>query len=179
MEGKEYDRAIYFSNKLMAVKKDEKWGFINPSTGEQIKDFIYTYVYDYKDGLIEVQRGGKKGLLDITGKEIVPCIYGLIFIRSKDGLIEVHRGGKEGLLDITGKEIVPCIYDEVGACYEGYITLEKDGEEEEYIKKDGTKYSGEAAKEIKKFIEDIKEKERKRVRIIYRDCVDEELRRRY
>ena len=50
-------------------------------------------------------------MLDLTGKEIIPCKYQLIVFHRD--YLGVRLNGKEGAFDLTGKEIVPCKYDGV------------------------------------------------------------------
>lgn len=65
-------------------------------------------------GYYRVSRNGKKGICDITGKEIIsPDKYDDIYFVEEEG----HGGwycvsinSAEGALDITGREIIPCKY---------------------------------------------------------------------
>ena len=73
--------------------------------------FSGTYHSGNIDGgnLIYVERGGKFGAIDTTGKEIISPKYDSIE-GIAGNLIYVQRGGKIGAIDITGQEIVPLIY---------------------------------------------------------------------
>ena len=90
--------------------------------------------------------GGKWGVVDIQGKELVPCIYdsvedgSMIQSESNDSLLfAVNRGGTRGKLGnctggkwglfLNGKEVVACQYDEApNFCYENQtIDLHIDG----------------------------------------------------
>lgn len=77
-------------------------------------EIVACYKYDYCHyiggygftGNIYVEKGDKKGLCNLTGKEIIPCRYDEC---SSSGRIELN--GKKGYYD--GYERVPCIYDDV------------------------------------------------------------------
>jgi hypothetical protein len=86
-------------------------------------------------GLAEVYRDGKHGVIDSTGKEVLPCVYQTVFdvleLREtrkrpdkkgaaggaatappapQDALFQVERGNLWGLYDGTGKELIPVQY---------------------------------------------------------------------
>ena len=94
------------------VKKNGKWGLINPLTGVIVCDFIYDD--------ISLTEG-----YDVYGNhEIV-----------------VYSNGLCGKIDSDGKIVLPIIYDEIGSCgrvkYQGLWGLVKDGKQTipcEYIK---------------------------------------------
>ena len=58
-----------------------------------------------------VEKNGKRGYIDKTGSEVVPCKYDKAFGFS-EGLAKVKKSGKYGFIDKTGREVVPFIYDE-------------------------------------------------------------------
>ena len=62
-------------------------------------------------GLVLFKKDGKLGLIDQTGKEIIPPIYDEVGSFNQQGLALVKKNGKRGLIDTTGKEIIPLIYD--------------------------------------------------------------------
>lgn len=57
-------------------------------------------------GLIFVVQNGLYGLMDSTGKLIVPCEYGYIEPFT-NGMTLVRKDGKIGFIDTTGKLVVP------------------------------------------------------------------------
>jgi hypothetical protein len=63
-----------------------------------------------------VKKKDKHGLLNMSFKEIVPCIYDNITVNDKSGFIELFKDGKYGLANNRGKIILECIYDEVKLC---------------------------------------------------------------
>ena len=74
----------------------------------------------FADGrrFFEVRRKGEygdddiAGLVDETGKEILPCKYekGLLYFYEAQKLIFAKKKKKEGVFDLNGKPIVKCAY---------------------------------------------------------------------
>lgn len=99
------------SSNYILVKKNGKWGFINPLTGVIVCDFIYDDISLTEDYVNE------------------------------SGEIVVYSNGLCGKIDGDGNIVLPIIYDEIGSCgrvkYQGLWGLIKDGEQIipcEYIK---------------------------------------------
>lgn len=126
-----FDLISSFNDGLCAVKKDNKYGFID-FAGNYLKTPEYDMVYDFYNGyslvyLIPEYRFSKKGtygFIDTNGTIVIPCVldYDYIFGVEND-LIIVYKGslsklgkptiGKYGLLNIKGEELTKCIYDEI------------------------------------------------------------------
>ena len=99
----------------------------------------YDTVYPFQDGVALVILNNKCGLVDKTGKEIVPCIYDSVGYEEHDiyyfteDMIPISSGGtfvadlgipyyegsKYGFLDKTGKEVITPKYDLVGHFSDG------------------------------------------------------------
>ncbi len=77
------------------------------------------YVGSFNDGLASVELNGKYGLIDKTGKIVIPCVYENYNIEFSEGLAAVKINGKFGFIDKAGKLSIPCIYDGVGSFSEG------------------------------------------------------------
>jgi hypothetical protein len=54
---------------------------------------------------------GKMGYADITGKEVIPCVYDLCFDFKPSGLAKVVKDGFMGVVDNTGKIVVPFYFE--------------------------------------------------------------------
>ena len=127
-----YDGAGNFKDGLAKVSKSGKYGFIDKS-GKAVIPLIYDDVLDYDDvvdeihekddndrayfeeGLLKVRKDDKCGLIDRSGKVVIPIIYDDIYNSAKrfyfnDGLAKVSKDGKCGLIDKSGNLVVPCIY---------------------------------------------------------------------
>ena len=136
-----YDEVLpYFQGNICKVKNDDKYGFINIAgkeiipckyediafvlgdslkLGESLKIDVESLVYDdCLDSLLRVKLENKYGLINLAGKEIIPCKYDNLilfddFIPST-GTIKAKLENKYGLIELrTGKEIIPCKYDDL------------------------------------------------------------------
>ena len=87
----------------------------------------YDRIYDFEDGLARVKTNNKWGLIDKTGKEIIPLKYDGIDNFSKDGLAKVTLNGKDGFIDKTGKEIIPVKYDYIDDLKDELVRVQLDG----------------------------------------------------
>ena len=74
-------------------------------------------------GVGDYESGFKYGLIDTTGKEVLPCIYdeigGNMYELRDYSAIKIEKDGKFGYVDTTGKIIIPCVYNE--AEIHGYV----------------------------------------------------------
>lgn len=107
---------------LLEVKYKGKHGVCN-SRGAEIISPIYEYISSYNNLLFEVKSpyiyadnswkaigGNKYGLIDNTGKIILPVEYDSVF-ELKNGFAEVVKDGKRGYINSEGKLIIQCKYD--------------------------------------------------------------------
>ena len=108
----EYDWISELSDGLIAVKKGDKWGYLNVN-GEVVIPckYIYEWAGLFSDGLAPVKKNGNWGYMNKKGKIVIPCIYEDACPFS-EGLSKVKRNGKWGFIDKMGKEVIPCIYDD-------------------------------------------------------------------
>jgi hypothetical protein len=86
----------------------------------------YYYVSDFSKGLARVIKDGKIGLIDTTGKEIVPCEYDRVDEFLKEFAC-VKKYGKWGFIDKKGKAVIPCKYDDVDNFSKGLARVKKNG----------------------------------------------------
>jgi len=149
-----YENASPFSEGLACVQRNGKYGFIDKngkeaipfnynmtSEGDDVKESTGFYkglavmrVNDGSGSAYSWDAEGKCGVIDKTGKVIIPFTYSNIapfengFIYSnfdpKNGGDKFHNQ-KWGLLDKTGKEITPCIYDNMPIYSEGLASVSK------------------------------------------------------
>jgi len=140
----------HFTEGLAEVRLNGKRGFINQQ-GNIVIDLKYDWTEGFLKGFTRVAIGGthielggiigaKWGIIDNTGKEIVPPIkYDWLdnfvngFARVNIGVKTneqgnvVIAGGKFGLIDTTGKEIVPPEYDYIFHFSEGLAKVNVGG----------------------------------------------------
>ena len=103
-----------FWDDYISVSKGDNCGYYSPE-GNAITQCIYDgcrYGNDSESGIHIVIKSEKYGVVDFKNrKEILPCIYDVIYSTYDDRLFMVRRNGKYGFFDIDGKEILPCTYD--------------------------------------------------------------------
>ena len=88
------------------------------------------------DGLYEICRNGKWGVIDDQLNQVIPNKYESIWSFDKNDLIMVRIDSHLGLVNKQGIEQVPPIYDHITLNKDGYYTVKHDGREFR-IDKDG------------------------------------------
>lgn len=88
------------------------------------------------DGLYEICRNGKWGVIDDQLNQVIPNKYDCIWSFDKNDLIEVRIDSHYGLVNKQGIEQVPPIYDHIALNEDGYYTVKQNGCESR-IDKDG------------------------------------------
>lgn len=118
-----------FCCELAAVRKNNKWGYINKS-GQIMMPFIYDRAYDFLDGRAIVMNGNilkgcKYGVIDTSGKTIVPVIYEELS-RLGTFLFKAKINGKYGLLNMDGEVVVSFDYNDIDKIENRFIKVVKD-----------------------------------------------------
>ncbi len=74
----------------------------------------YDVVREPKNGYMQVKAFGKCGLIDMTGREVVPCQYDTIYGENyfASGYVYVVKDGKVGYVDRNGNETTEFKYSE-------------------------------------------------------------------
>ena len=122
----EFGSAGGFSDGLLAVGKEGKWGFIDKN-GKVIVPLQYDGVYTFSEGLALVVKDTKYGYVDKTGNEVITPTYANAWSFS-EGLAGVRTGsyslsGRTGFIDKTGKVVIPLEYDMVSKFSEGFAVV--------------------------------------------------------
>jgi hypothetical protein len=111
LEGK-YDNVWDAAEGLAAVKKDDKWGFVDTS-GTVVIPIQFDDPATFKQGYTQVRKEGKAGVIDKKGTVLVPFQYDYIGSYN-DGVFSARDfNNKYGFIDSAGKIIIPFEYDEV------------------------------------------------------------------
>ena len=120
-----YDNVGSLCEGLVAVKLNDKWGFVDKA-GEEVISLKYDHVDSFRESLARVELNGKYGFIDKTGKEVIPLMYDSAgyFI---EGLAKVKSNGKWGLIDKIGKEVIPLKYDDAYYFHEGLAIVKLNG----------------------------------------------------
>ena len=88
----------------------------------------------YEENSLKVKQNGKYGVINFTGKEIIPCQYDEITaLTGIKNALKVKKDGKYGIIDNSGKEILP-------TQYAGIENLGKDNKEGFIVQTDDGKY---------------------------------------
>lgn len=119
-----------YSSKALNSKNEEI--FTNYEQIEAIENIDKNDNLWYEENILKVKKNGKYGLIDLNGKELLPCEYDEI--KSLEGIensIIISKDNKQGIINSKGSIIVEPIYSKVtnlGETYkEGYITIDEEG----------------------------------------------------
>lgn len=99
----------YFSEGLVLLAKDGKYGFFD-KTGKEVIPCKYDDALGFSDGFAPVMQNGKWGYIDKTGKEAVPFVYDTASVVS-DGMARVGQvpevsGGGDDIPPICGYIVI-------------------------------------------------------------------------
>lgn len=120
-----YDNVIEFSEDLVLVRIDNKWGLIDKKGKEIIAPKYDSITYTIEDKYVLVEINNKWGIIDKKGKEIVTPKYESVRNVS-EGMAVVEMNDKCGVIDISGKEIVIPKYDSIASYREGMASVKID-----------------------------------------------------
>jgi hypothetical protein len=99
--------------KLLSTMAGEKYGYVDENDKVIIKP-QFDEAYDFREGHAPVKKDEKFGLIDSTGKEIIPFKYKDVGYLQEGLIVASLNGTKYGYIDINDKVIIPFTYD---LCY--------------------------------------------------------------
>ena len=102
----------------------------------QYLDAPYDQILSFSEGFACVKKHDKWGIIDTTGKLLVPYKWDAA-ISFSEGLAGVEKNGKLGFIDTIGKLVIPCEWDSVRSFHEGFAVVQK-GNSYGYINTSGT-----------------------------------------
>lgn len=102
--------ANLFSEGLLAVQKDGRYGYIDAKGNKKI-EFYYDRAYAFKDGVALVKVGTKWNLIDKKGAKVFEDDYAYLERDVETDLIWFVVDEKLGLMNKSGKVLVDAIYD--------------------------------------------------------------------
>ncbi|MCL2057279.1 MAG: WG repeat-containing protein [Oscillospiraceae bacterium] len=154
-----YEDVYPFSGGLAAVKYKGKWGCVDKdgkmaipaiydsadsfsrrdagpasAAGEEVTALDYDELERFDGGFAEACLDGKWGLVDKTGKAVIPIIYEDII--QHDGLVAFRQDGKWGLMDTAGKVLAAPRYSRA-YIYDKNTVWVREGEKCGVISPDG------------------------------------------
>ncbi|MBR3163128.1 MAG: WG repeat-containing protein [Clostridia bacterium] len=86
----------------------------------------------YEENVLKVEKDGKYGLIDLTGKQVLPCEYeNITVVAGIKNSIKVQKDGKYGLVTTEGTTVLETIYKDILGIEDdyknGYIVIGTDG----------------------------------------------------
>jgi len=121
---------------LAAVKKSGKWGYISKD-GKFVVQPKYSIAYDYKNNYAVVAIGeiteegavDEHGILDRSGREVVPCKYAVMGTEICDSIVNVGKtdatGTGFGFLHVSDRLIADFKYSQVRDFSNGMAAVER------------------------------------------------------
>jgi len=109
---------LFFVDGIETTREGDRYGF-RREDGTVIAPNIYLYVGQFTDGYCKViLEENQIGLIDSTGREVVPCIYQGVEYPS-EGRVLVYKDGLFGYTDLEGNVVITPQYIEAGSFSEG------------------------------------------------------------
>jgi hypothetical protein len=103
-----------FSKGVAAVRKGNLWGYLR-ADGRLLTPIQYFRIDPFEDGFARVETASGQGMIDTTGREIVPPVFSRVSGLADNGFIPVYQssGNVKGLYSPEGKELLPPIYQTI------------------------------------------------------------------
>ena len=125
-ENENYEEFNLFSNGLLAVEKDENWGYIDKD-GEVIIDFLYDGAGQFHNGVAVVVANDNYHIIDKSGSNVLEDSYDYLERFEEDVLI-YGDNDRFGLLSIEGDIIVDALYNSISSFHDGLAVVESNDE---------------------------------------------------
>lgn len=127
----EYDAVGYFSSGLAAVRKNDRYGFID-TEGNLAIPFQYEWAGGFVGDLGGVGKGGKYGFINKKGETVVDFVFDIPSLDTAPfypqyNLQAVKTGQMRGLLNERGEWVAEPKYERLYCGEDPLIGLQKDG----------------------------------------------------
>lgn len=100
--------------KTKALNRKNEEIFTQYQQIEAISNKDMNHTIWYEDNVLRVQKDGKYGMINLEGKELVPCEYDeIVAVEGIKNTLKVTKNGKKGIVDNEGKEIVAIQYSDI------------------------------------------------------------------
>lgn len=118
--------------KTKVINKENEEIFTEYEKVEAIENYDESENVWYEENILKVEKNGKWGLIDLTGKELATTEYEKIqALKGIKNSILIEKDGKYGLLNSKGVKVLDTNYSQIlnfGDEYKnGYITVDEDG----------------------------------------------------
>jgi len=123
----QYDQL--FQQNANLVCEDCEWGYLD-TLGQVVVKPAYTFAWDILNGAGLVNCAGKWGMINRSGRELIPCQYDKIEFLENTGnrMVRVYlEQPKYGLIDTLGQLTVSAIYEEIGSFADGRLAVKRQG----------------------------------------------------
>lgn len=116
---------------LLVVRKDGMSGVLDKSGAVVLPPLSCQGMHvNEADSTIRIRQGtedgderyARSGVFDLTGREIVPCIWGDVGDFS-EGLAAVRDGDMWGYVNLQGELVIPCVWTAAREFYDGYAVV--------------------------------------------------------
>ncbi len=118
-----------------------EYGYID-TKGNWVLPPVYEYAYPFIDGRAVVQQYERYGLIDTTGKEIIPIKY-LVMSSPNEGRVFARdpQIGLIAMFDLSGRRITGFIYDDILTYGNGLYAVKR-GDKQYYLNAKGKERFG-------------------------------------
>lgn len=109
-----YDTSEDGAYKTKVINSKNKTIFTGYDNIYAIENYDENHNLCYEDGALKVEKKGKYGLVDFSGKEILECNYDDIYaLKGTANSIITVKDNKKGVVNTSGKELASNNYDEI------------------------------------------------------------------
>lgn len=113
---------LVFIDGIQTTRDGDLFGF-KKADGTVIVPNKYKFVDKFRDGYCRVMTDyNMTGLIDSTGKELIPCIYPQLNYPA-EGLVRAEQNGKVGFLDLEGNVVIDFQYAASSSFNEGLAAV--------------------------------------------------------
>lgn len=130
---KNIDEANLFYEDLAAIKKNEKYGFID-TRGKEVINCEYDAALSFSEGLCAVAKSKTQGdstilvwnYIDKTGKQVLTDVFETA-LNFKEGFAAVCKNGQWQWINKSGKTVLANQYEQCQSFTDGLAAYKKDG----------------------------------------------------
>ena len=118
------DWILNFKNGVAAVKKNNKYGFVDKS-GKLVIEAKYDEIcYDFNEyGFSIIKENNKYGTINLNGDYIIKPQFSMLSECSEGVLIATDLNDNDGVIDIWGNILIDFKYKDMGKCKDGMISF--------------------------------------------------------
>jgi len=132
-----FDVVLGLSDNVIAFLKDGKVSFYHKNTKtiyssnyNSIASNSYSSNFKVRPYFKVTGYYGKCGLIDNSGKEVLPCVYDEIYTKSRYNkhLFKVKYNNKYGIVDLNNRVVIPLSYKDIVVYNDNFIVARNDND---------------------------------------------------